>query len=80
MEGVAGYNAIAGFGQRHWTDQYPNGYRPALLNSSLTGTGARNRLLSLPKTTAQRRGHADGPSSSAPPVCLPTYAPTDGCR
>ncbi len=40
-------------GQRHWTDQYPNGdTAEALLNSSLTGTGCANRLSSLPKTTA----------------------------
>ncbi len=36
MEESLGYNAIAaGFGQRHWTDQYPNGdTAEALLNSS----------------------------------------------
>ncbi len=50
-----GYNAIAaGFqGQRHWTDQYPNGdTAEALLNSSFDWKGCAYRLSSLPKTTA----------------------------
>ncbi len=43
-----GYNAIAaGFqGQRHWTDQYPNGdTAEALLNSSFDWTGIREPLV-----------------------------------
>lgn len=54
VEESLGYNAIAaGFrGQRHWTDQYPNGdTAEALLNSSLTGTAYANRLSSPPKMT-----------------------------
>ncbi len=55
VEESLGYNAIAaGFqGQRHWTDQYPNGdTAEALLNSSFDWNGCANRLSSLPKTTA----------------------------
>ena len=50
-----GYNAIAaGFqGQRHWTDQYPNGdTAEALLNSSFDWNGVREPLSSPRKTTA----------------------------
>ena len=44
MEESLGYNAIAaGFqGQRHWTDQYPNGdTTEAILNSSFDWNGVR---------------------------------------
>ncbi|CAK7191993.1 L-fucose isomerase [Commensalibacter sp. Nvir] len=48
IEESLGYNAIvAGFqGQRHWTDQYPNGdTAEALLNSSFDWNGTRKPLL-----------------------------------
>lgn len=54
IEESLGFNAIvAGFqGQRHWTDQYPNGdTAEALLNSLLTGMACVNHLWSLQKTT-----------------------------
>jgi len=47
-EEASGYNAIlAGFqGQRHWTDQYPNGdVAEALLNSSFDWNGIREPLV-----------------------------------
>ncbi|MGX5149403.1 L-fucose isomerase, partial [Enterobacter hormaechei] len=48
VEESLGYNAIAsGFqGQRHWTDQYPNGdTAEALLNSSFDWNGIRQPLV-----------------------------------
>ena len=47
-EEALGYNAIAGGfqGQRHWTDQYPNGdTAEALLNSSFDWNGVRQPLV-----------------------------------
>ena len=48
VEESLGYNAIAGGfqGQRHWTDQYPNGdTAEALLNSSFDWNGVRQPLV-----------------------------------
>ncbi|STU61857.1 L-fucose isomerase [Klebsiella pneumoniae subsp. ozaenae] len=63
VEESLGYNAIAaGFqGQRHWTDQYPNGdTAEALLNSSFDWNGvARTVCRRYRKRQPQRRGHAD---------------------
>ncbi|MDP9050542.1 MAG: L-fucose isomerase [Acidobacteriota bacterium] len=47
-EEAKGYNAIAGGfqGQRHWTDQYPNGdLAEAMLNSSFDWNGVRQPVL-----------------------------------
>jgi hypothetical protein len=74
VEESLGYNAIAaGFqGQRHWTDQYPNGdTAEALLNSSFDWNGVREPLSSPRKRQPQRRGDADGPPADRhrPGVC-----------
>ncbi|MFP1528339.1 hypothetical protein ACLB1R_19935 [Escherichia coli] len=54
VEESLGYNAIAaGFqGQRHWTDQYPNGdTAEAILNSSFDWNGVREPFVVATETT-----------------------------
>ena len=62
MEESLGYNAIAaGFqGQRHWTDQYPNGdTAEALLNSSFDWNGVREPfVVGAGELMAHQHGHA----------------------
>ena len=80
VEESLGYNAIAaGFqGQRHWTDQYPNGdTAEAILNSSFDWNGVRE-----PFVVATENDSLNGvamlmvTSSPAPlrylPMCVPT--------
>lgn len=80
VEESLGYNAIAaGFrGQRHWTDQYPNGdTAEALLNSSFDWNGVREPFVVATENdslngVAMLMGH----QLTGTARCLPTYAPT----
>ncbi len=86
VEESLGYNAIAaGFrGQRHWTDQYPNGdTAEALLNSSFDWNGVRGAICRrYRKRQPQRRGHADGSSAHRhrPGVCRRAHLLVAGRR
>ncbi len=80
VEESLGYNAIAaGFqGQRHWTDQYPNGdTAEAILNSSFDWNGVREPfVVATENDSLNGVAMLMGRRSPAPlrylPMCVPT--------